>query len=388
MNNFLKDVSVDTFIGELPSILNFNNKQVEKEFENLFDSSSNTLRQSLNAPNGSVKAHWGRFQNLYCDFFSVGNVDSFRNVMSQIPHNFFSKRFSKDLTNEDGTVDYAHDLQSIESGLGDGESLAGRLARLDASIRRIYYYLTLKNGTVVNKASTANSSTGMPDYIDSSTWSSVDYKAGLAADASYVKYVEENLQSDSNSGVVYYNTDEEDSKIYDDNSTIGDNAVLTTQNAIAAPKVMAAAPAKAYSLDQDYVNAIDSSTSSYQYQKSIFTVPSSSIKTIVRKKCEAADVKSGELLTYYDATTSALKITNERTNVIYAKEEGQVVSLILDDVNGKDFEVKLSKKKALEFNYSPLTKIKLIAIKIEDCYTEWDVYEYSAQDSTLKIIDL
>lgn len=389
MINFLKDVSVDTFIGELPSILNFNNRQVSKEFDNLFDTSSNTLKQSVYAPNGSVKAHWGRFQNLYCDFFSVGNIDSFKNVMSQIPHNYFSKRFAKDLVNEDGTIDYAHDLQSIESGLGDGESLAGRLARLDASVRRLYYYLTLKNGTVVHQASTKESSTGMPDYIDPSAWSTIDLSSGLAADASYQKYVEEHLQSDTNSGIVYYNTDEDGTKIYDNNNVIGDN--VSVMNEVLDPKseVVASAKAKAYSVDQDYINAIDSSTSSYQYQKSIFTVPSSSIKTIVRKKCEASDVKSGELYTYYDATTSALKISNERTNVIYAKEEGQVVTLILNKIEeNKDFVVKLSKKSALQFNYGSLTKIKLIAIKIEDQFTSWDVYEYSAQDSTLKIIDL
>src|SRR5574344_1645397 len=153
MINFLKDVSVDTFIGEIPSILNFNNNQVNKEFEYLFDSSNNYLKQSLYAPSGSVSSHWGRF--------------------------------IKDLVNTDGTIDYAHDLEAIESGLNDNESLAGRLSRVDSKINELFYYLTAKNGTIVNKAIVDSSGTGFPDYIDVSSMEMMEVSLGVLADSSY-----------------------------------------------------------------------------------------------------------------------------------------------------------------------------------------------------------
>lgn len=185
MINFLKDVSVDTFIGEIPSILNFNNNQVNKEFEYLFDSSNNYLKQSLYAPSGSVSSHWGRFINLNVDYLSVNNIDSLKNTLSKVPHNFFSKRFSKDLVNTDGTIDYAHDLEAIESGLNDNESLAGRLSRVDSKINELFYYLTAKNGTIVNKAIVDSSGTGFPDYIDVSSMEMMEVSLGVLADSSY-----------------------------------------------------------------------------------------------------------------------------------------------------------------------------------------------------------
>lgn len=57
MINFLKDISINTFIGQLPDVINYNNSAIDKEFEYIFDASSNRLIKSVYAPAGSVEAH-------------------------------------------------------------------------------------------------------------------------------------------------------------------------------------------------------------------------------------------------------------------------------------------------------------------------------------------
>jgi len=57
MINFLKDISINTFIGQLPDVINYNNSAIDKEFEYIFDASNNRLIKSVYAPAGSVEAH-------------------------------------------------------------------------------------------------------------------------------------------------------------------------------------------------------------------------------------------------------------------------------------------------------------------------------------------
>lgn len=78
MINYLKDIKKETLIGQLPDVINSNNESIRKEFNWIFDSSLNRLTKSVYAPAGSVKAHFGEFTNLACEYFTVKNVDSLK----------------------------------------------------------------------------------------------------------------------------------------------------------------------------------------------------------------------------------------------------------------------------------------------------------------------
>lgn len=367
MINFLKDTSVDTFIGELPGILNWNNRSIEKEFEFLYDSSNNYLRQSLYAPSGSVRSHWGRFVNLYCDYISIGNTESFRNLISQIPHNYFTGRFSNEVTNSDGTIDYCHDLSAIASGLNDGESLAGRLGRLETKINELYYYLTLKNGTLVNNEETKESYTGYPDYIDPSVWVNKEINAEIVADSSYKSTIAKYLNDNS--------TNEE--------NTLSNNIVYSTSKKV-IKSTNNILKSSSNTISKDYINALNNKEiKSYKYERNIFTVPITTVKNIVKNKSELQDIKNKKLYTYYIVDSNAIKINNKRENVLYANTIGLIIDIIFDNTDNKDFYIKLTKKSSLKIVNKELICLKLISTNVEqDGFTDWKVYSFSVLDNS------
>lgn len=69
-----QQVKGDTNIGTLPDIINSNNSVTKTEFEYIYDSSNDYLKQSLVADNGKVKAHWGEFVNLKCSHLQVDDL--------------------------------------------------------------------------------------------------------------------------------------------------------------------------------------------------------------------------------------------------------------------------------------------------------------------------
>lgn len=113
VTGFLKDVSLDTFVTELPSIIGFNNRAVEKEFGYIFDPSANALVQSVHAPSGKVEAHWGKFKNLETDYITVRDSSSFQKFVSGISHNDFGERYVDASIDVASQAKFAHDSSSI-----------------------------------------------------------------------------------------------------------------------------------------------------------------------------------------------------------------------------------------------------------------------------------
>lgn len=223
MVNYLKDVSVDTFIAELPSIIGYNNRAINREFDSIYDSSSNRLVKGVYAPTSDVTAHWGKFINLTCDYIDVTDVSSFSKLMSNIPHNMLAKRFVNDNIKSDGTIDYCHDLMSIASGLSDGESLASRLARLDTSMRRIYQHLAIKPAS---------------QYKDSATWKSEEESAVNIANSSYF-YAQQKAEDiakiaywergpETNVNIDYVSRDLEDATLTETTSLVDSSTARAT----------------------------------------------------------------------------------------------------------------------------------------------------------------
>ena len=128
MINYLKDIKKETLIGQLPDIINNNNDSIRKEFNWMFDSSLNRLTKSVYAPTGSVKAHFGEFVNLSCEYLTIKNEESIKNSIQSTVNLVIADSFdpsTKQLTNHnilnhrfidsqyEGTTDYMHDAASI-----------------------------------------------------------------------------------------------------------------------------------------------------------------------------------------------------------------------------------------------------------------------------------
>ena len=128
MINYLKDIKKETLIGQLPDVINNNNDSIRKEFNWMFDSSLNRLTKSVYAPTGSVKAHFGEFVNLSCEYLTIKNEESIKNSIQSTVNLVIADSFdpsTKQLTNHnilnhrfidsqyEGATDYMHDAASI-----------------------------------------------------------------------------------------------------------------------------------------------------------------------------------------------------------------------------------------------------------------------------------
>ena len=130
------DVNINTLIGDLPTVINYNNEVSRKEFDNIFDSSSNYLKKSLVVNNGQVKAHWGDFINLKCEDLVVNNTISGKGIEnlidsklgSTMSHKILKHRFSWDPNNAPGDsslITFAHDTRMIVTDFSSTEKTIG-----------------------------------------------------------------------------------------------------------------------------------------------------------------------------------------------------------------------------------------------------------------------
>lgn len=156
MINYLKDIKKETLIGQLPDVINSNNDSIRKEFNWVFDSSLNRLTKSVYAPTGSVKAHFGEFVNLSCEYLTIKNEESIKNSIQSTVELVIADSFdpsTKQLTNHnilnhrfidsqyEGATDYMHDAASIvyEKENDKYVSVKDVLDRInDASLQELY----------------------------------------------------------------------------------------------------------------------------------------------------------------------------------------------------------------------------------------------------------
>lgn len=115
MVNELYDVSISTMIGMLPSIINNNNEQISKEFDQIFDASTNRLIKSLYNPEGSVDVHVGTFKNVVTDNIIVNDISNFQNnILSRCEHNALD--IDSRIYDAKDINDYAHSTTCIKHG--------------------------------------------------------------------------------------------------------------------------------------------------------------------------------------------------------------------------------------------------------------------------------
>lgn len=164
------DVNINSLIGDLPTVINYNNEVARKEFDNIFDSSNNYLKKSLVANDGRVKTHWGEFVNLKCEDLVVNNSISGKGIEDFIDsklgagmsHKMMKQRFSWDPNNtpvDSSLVSYAHDskmivtdFSSVEKNIGEYSftnrgtvSLREELDTIENVINLMLQDITLKN---------------------------------------------------------------------------------------------------------------------------------------------------------------------------------------------------------------------------------------------------
>ena len=158
MINYLKDIKKETLIGQLPDVINSNNDSIRKEFNWVFDSSLNRLTKSVYAPTGSVKAHFGEFVNLSCEYLTIKNEESIKNSIQSTVNLVIADSFdpsTKQLTNHnilnhrfidsqyEGATDYMHDAASIVYEKENDKyvtvkDVLDRITDNDASIQELY----------------------------------------------------------------------------------------------------------------------------------------------------------------------------------------------------------------------------------------------------------
>lgn len=159
MINYLKDIKKETLIGQLPDVINNNNDSIRKEFNWMFDSSLNRLTKSVYAPTGSVKAHFGEFVNLSCEYLTIKNEESIKNSIQSTVNLVIADSFdpsTKQLTNHnilnhrfidsqyEGATDYTHDAASIVYEKEDGKYVTVKdvLEHNDVSINSLNNKIT------------------------------------------------------------------------------------------------------------------------------------------------------------------------------------------------------------------------------------------------------
>ena len=167
MINYLKDIKKETLIGQLPDVINNNNDSIRKEFNWMFDSSLNRLTKSVYAPTGSVKAHFGEFVNLSCEYLTIKNEESIKNSIQSTVELVIADSFdpsTKQLTNHnilnhrfidsqyEGTTDYMHDAASIvyEKENDKYVSVKDVLEHNDATIDSLNNRITAITKDVIN----------------------------------------------------------------------------------------------------------------------------------------------------------------------------------------------------------------------------------------------
>lgn len=114
----LKDCSINTLIKYIPNIINDNNKEVKRVFNDIFEfgnGDENNLQYIKTSVNtkGVVKGNSGQFYNL---FYKTINIDAssaqkdFLNVVTN--HQYSQNRFKEEYENNI-TTSYSHDAANI-----------------------------------------------------------------------------------------------------------------------------------------------------------------------------------------------------------------------------------------------------------------------------------
>ena len=135
----LKNITVNSMIGMLPSVINYNNQSIETDFGYIFDYDKGCYTHDLINPKGLVKAHWGEFVNLTIDTLRIKDPSSlFNSTFKGISHNQWTERFvNEDALTEDDKEKYCHDIASIKGLEERLKELENKIAEFGEIYKRL-----------------------------------------------------------------------------------------------------------------------------------------------------------------------------------------------------------------------------------------------------------
>lgn len=360
----LREISKNTLFGVLPNVINTNNKIIEEEFDNIYDSEQNVLKKSVYVPNGNVTAHWGKFVNLQVRTITIEDTDSLSGIIVNVPHNQTKTRFYKDFVNSDTPFDpekdSAHDIDMIYG-------LRELLNKMSSDIKKLWVRVSLKSNPPFD-GSSIDWGYEIPDdgNDDIQLLGSFGTPSGM-------------IVPNSN-GTLFANSSS-------DPLIIGGE----TDNTHSDPRLSGSVPTRQlYKYDENIANVIREDVQFYNYPNEYYALPLSDIKDNLEMETDGVDIVSGQKYGYIYAYTPYIKITNRLPFAIHANRVGQQVTLLFEsDKNNNDmFKVKLasariaSKYKNLivrneDRNY---TRVTLVCINIDpELGTEWYLLNYSGK---------
>ena len=136
-------------------------------------------------------------------------------------------------------------------------------------------------------------------------------------------------------------------------------------------------------MDNDFMNAYNSSTKSYTYPNAFYT----NYNNIVTKnESDLNDIKNGKKFRYYTVDSAYTKINNQYECCLNASEVGTETEIIIDDTHNTDVIIKLShdgeKYKYVKIAHEDieLARLNLICIKIDPTYGAiWYIKNYNGK---------
>ena len=147
MNNGLKeqlnDISIRTMIGQLPKIINDNNKKICDYIDNIYDPSSECITKNVDnvSDNKSyIKSNLGQFKKLIVEEFNAKNINhDALNGRYLYNDNSTGLEIIPDSSIPEDMNKYAHNSGAIGVMLGDGtvQSLADTLEQIINSVDKL-----------------------------------------------------------------------------------------------------------------------------------------------------------------------------------------------------------------------------------------------------------
>lgn len=167
MINKLIDISMSLPISMLPSVINKNNDNIQKEFNKLYDDKLNRLLISLYNPTGSVIANTGEFKNIQVDNLTIKDTSSLygsiKDAIQHVQHNVIGNRFStpeneqkyislKNISHDAGSIVYKENTVEniLTQLLNDVSTLKNNYNELHTSIPHSSTQPTVYGVTVDN----------------------------------------------------------------------------------------------------------------------------------------------------------------------------------------------------------------------------------------------
>lgn len=345
----LKNITVNSMIGMLPSVINYNNQSIENDFAYIFDYDKGCYIHDLINPKGLVKAHWGEFVNLTIDTLRIKDPSSlFNSTFKGISHNQWTERFvNEDILTDEDKEKYCHDIASIKGLEERLKELEDKITEFGEIYKRLTTTDTFDNVWEAYGSQEASGPwTVGPTSQENSSEDSSENNSGSNSD---------NLNPGSNnSGNPSTPSEEIDSERFGLPKTVKRNIKKSTVN-------------------KNIVNEKGNETE-YTYPKSLFTESKAVMKKQSLYPGDYRDLQACKTYHYIDTKKGSVefvKISNDYQYAFNNAEVNQEIYLLCRKVNNNsdDFIIKLNgcldKHLHISSQIPSEQSVKLICYKVD-----------------------